>query len=51
LPGGFYPALGYPVAWSLVNAPPGVTIDSHGLMTLRARECPTIRRSYFRAVE
>jgi hypothetical protein len=32
--GGFYPTLGYPVAWSLADAPAGVTIDRYGLITV-----------------
>jgi hypothetical protein len=31
--GDFYPTLGYPVTWSLIGAPAGVTIDRYGLIT------------------
>jgi hypothetical protein len=34
--GEFYPTLGYPVTWSLLNAPAGVTIDRYGLITVSA---------------
>jgi hypothetical protein len=34
MPGGFYPTLGYPVAWSLSGAPSGVTIDNYDLITV-----------------
>jgi hypothetical protein len=34
--GDFYPTLGYPVVWSLINAPAGVTIDNYGLITASA---------------
>jgi hypothetical protein len=30
--GDFYPTLGYPVAWTLINAPAGVAIDRYGLI-------------------
>ena len=32
-PGDFYPTLGYPVVWTLIGAPAGVTIDKYGLIT------------------
>ncbi|MDR0402951.1 MAG: hypothetical protein LBH35_05105, partial [Treponema sp.] len=34
--GGFYPTLGYPVTWTLVDAPEGVTIDRYGNITVSA---------------
>ncbi|MDR2160518.1 MAG: hypothetical protein LBP23_10675, partial [Treponema sp.] len=34
--GGFYPTLGYPVTWALINAPAGVTIGRYGLISVSA---------------
>jgi hypothetical protein len=32
--GDFCPTQGYPVTWSLIGAPPGVSIDRHGLISV-----------------